>query len=398
MTMLRKSELVVVARAKGWRGSESRLDREYFVRWLSEHDVGESEQRDLVRRWKSGTIGADGVQTAVTPAGGVSRTDVSAMIAEAITALEDQLSPDTNSSIGVDADALNKMIVEAVAKAQPARIILQDERDSKPVTLKERTHPLFEKVLRLVKAGMNVLLVGPAGCGKTTLAHQIAKALKRKYGTLHCTAGASESQLTGWLLPTGESGEFTYVPSEFVKLYEEGNSVFLLDEIDAADPNVLLVINAALANGALHVPQRYSNPHVARGNNAAIIAAANTFGTGADTVYAGRSQLDGATLDRFYVIEMSYDEALEAEIAGDTPQHVDVWQAADKPTDDELLGLRHWVKELRQRVVANRVRRVVSTRMLQKAIAARKAGIAVNELKRDLLAGWTRDELTKAGA
>lgn len=40
-----------------------------------------------------------------------------------------------------------------------------------------------------------------------------------------------------------------------MEFYEEGG-VFLLDEVDAADANVLLVINQALANGHLPVPNR----------------------------------------------------------------------------------------------------------------------------------------------
>ena len=45
-----------------------------------------------------------------------------------------------------------------------------------------------------------------------------------------------------------------------------------------------------------------------------------------------------------------------------------------------------------------RLRRVVSTRTLQKAVAARQAGVPSEEVKRDLLAGWSRDELAKVQA
>jgi cobaltochelatase CobS len=300
------------------------------------------------------------------------------------------------SAAQIDENLLRRLVAEAVSAATPGKIILNPD-STKPVQLTERTHPLFEKALRLARVpGINLLLVGPAGCGKTYLAAQLAKALKRSYGTLHCTSGASESQLTGWLLPIGKTGQFKYVPSEFVALYEAGSSVFLLDEIDAADPNMLLVLNGAMANGELHVPQRYENPHVARGKNVTIIAAANTFGTGADMLYAGRNQLDGATLDRFYVLQMDYDAALEAEITG-TPlaESVRKWEAAAAPTQEELAELATWCSNLRKSVAANRLRRVVSTRTVMKAMAARKAGIPSAEVKRDLLAGWTRDELAK---
>jgi cobaltochelatase CobS len=364
--MLKKHELVVIARAKGWKGSESRQSREYFVQWLDNKGVPESERADIARRFRTGQVGGNGEVRQAEK--GITQQEVMQLIENALPATQ-----------GVDEELLKKLVNEAVQHAQPAKIVINESIKSQ-VAILEGTHPLFEKVLKLVVAGVNVLLVGPAGCGKTTLAHQLAKALKRKYGSLHCSAGASESQLLGWLLPVGEGkkgGEFTYVPSEFVRLYEEGNSVFLLDEIDAADPNMLLVINSALANGALHVPQRHTNPHVKRGNKAAIIAAANTYGSGADIVYAGRNQLDAATLDRFYVVEMDYDKALE-----------------------QRLGTKEvceWAWNLREKVKQSRLRRVISTRVIMKVSAAVAAGVELKEAQCDALAGWTRDELSKAG-
>lgn len=360
-----KDELRLVARSKGWSGG--RASKDDVLTWLNNRGVDFTEIGRIVAEMRRSARGQPQPQ-ATTPSG-LSRSQVEQMLAE-------------RAGQPVDLEVVRKMIAEAVAQAKPHRIILDGASDKKPVELKKRTHPAFEKVTRLVKAGVNVLLVGPAGCGKTTLAHDVATALKRKYGTMHCTAGASESQLTGWLLPIGKNGAFVHVPAEFVTLYEEGDSLFLLDEIDAADPNMLLVANGALANGSLHIPQRFDNPHVQRGKNAAIMAAANTFGTGADIVYAGRNQLDAATLDRFYVVEMGYDTVYENEIAGD---------------DAEDKALLEWVHNLRARINSQKVRRVASTRMIQKAITARRAGIPVQELKRDLLAGWTRDELFKVG-
>lgn len=361
----RKHELVVVCRAKGWKGSESRLPAEYFSKWLDERGVLESERAEIIKRFRTGQVGGNGEVKQTT---GVTQSEVLQLIENALPA----------ASAAADPDMIRKMIAEEFKKQSPAKIVINETTKSEVKF--DYVHPMFEKVLKLARAGVNVLLVGPAGCGKTTLAHQIAKALKYLYGSLHCTSGASESQLIGWLLPVGEgkkSGEFTYVPSEFVRLYEKGNSVFLLDEIDAADPNMLLVINSALANGALHVPQRHKDPHVNRGKNSIIIAAANTYGSGADMMYAGRNQLDAATLDRFYVVEMDYDKNLEQKLGTQV--------------------VCEWAWNLREKVKQARLRRVVSTRMIQKVSAAIAAGINFQEATRDALAGWTRDELSKVG-
>ena len=119
----------------------------------------------------------------------------------------------------------------------------------------------FEKMVKLATLRQNIMMVGPSGSGKTFLAGKLAKALKLPFGSQSCSAGMSESQLAGWLLPVGETAQFTYVPSTFVNMYENGG-VFLFDEMDAADENTLIFINAALANGSFHIPQRFNNSEV----------------------------------------------------------------------------------------------------------------------------------------
>ena len=310
---------------------------------------------------------------------------VSGAIAAACANMQPQLDP----------EQVRAIVREEVGAQRPLQINIANRE---PVCLPVGMHhPMFEKVLRLAGAGLNVLMVGPAGSGKSHLAAEIAQALGRNYGALHCTAGASESQLMGWLLPTGEAGRFEYAPAPFVMIYEQGG-LFLLDEIDAADPNMLMCINGALANGHLHIPQRLGKPSAERHPDAVIIAAANTFGTGADFIYAGRNQLDGATLDRFYVVSIDYNSALEASIMGQQAEQPAPWKAAE--TDEisvkaDLTVLHDYINSVRAKAAAAKLRRVVSTRTFQKAAAARMAGVPLKEVKADIFAGWTRDELAK---
>lgn len=371
MEQYRKHELVVALKHKGWKGDESRLKKGDILSMLEQRGIGigSAELAKIVRAFKTGSLGGEGAQR--DPSQSMTQAQVVALIDAAF----------SKGGAAADEESTKKWIAEAVAAQNPQKIIIDTAASAKQqAQVIEGTHPMFSKVLKLVTRGVNVLLVGPAGCGKTTLAHHIAKALKRKFGMLSCTSGASEAQLTGWLLPVGQgksAGTFTYVPSEFVRLYEEGNSVFLFDEFDAADPNMLLVVNSALANGSLHVPQRHEEPLVERGDKVALIAAANTFGSGADMMYAGRNQLDAATLDRFYVVEMDYDRALE------------------KRLGDEQVT--QWAWNLREKVKQHRVRRVVSTRTIMKMSAAMATGVQFAEARRDMLAGWTKDELAKVG-
>lgn len=271
-------------------------------------------------------------------------------------------------------DALRAEMRGAI-KPQTQTIVVNPQGEAR--TVKEHTHPLFAKVVKLVSAGVPVLLKGPAGCGKTHLGEQVARALGLDYGTLHCTAGVTESQLLGWLLPTGEGGRFEYKAAPYARLYKQGKALFCLDEIDAADPNLLMVLNGSIANGHLAVPQNHDEPLIPRGEGFALIACANTWGHGADAQYVGRNQLDAATISRFYALEMDYDETYEAKIA---PQEI-----------------CRWVWDLRRKAKEAKLRRVVCTRTLQRIVAAVSVGIPLEEAQADVLASWTADERAKVG-
>src|SRR5262249_23284025 len=85
-----------------------------------------------------------------------------------------------------------------------------------PTKAGEKPHKRFDRCLRLAKARKNILMIGPAGCGKTVLAEKIAAALDLEFAHVSCSAGTSEGTLLGRLLPTGEGGQFEYASSEFV--------------------------------------------------------------------------------------------------------------------------------------------------------------------------------------
>lgn len=323
-------------------------------------------------------------------------------------ATPEQLAEQTNAAEAV-ATALLQFSKQAVSERQVRQIVAElfEQLPPKEIVIKtedwqarvpgNQQHPMFEKILRLAAAGLNVLLVGPAGCGKTHVAASVARALNRPFGSLSCTAGASESQLVGRFLPTGEAGKFEYTSTTFMELYEQGG-VFLLDELDAADPNMLLIINSALANGGFFNDLRRHAPSVNRHQQAVILGAANTFGNGADVLYTGRAQLDAATLDRWYIVNMDYDPALENSLAGTGIPARAPWQSAPAEVEQwERTALLRWVQTVRASAQTNKLQRVVSTRMVQKGLAARSAGIPLAETCADLLAGWTKDELGKIG-
>lgn len=167
-------------------------------------------------------------------------------------------------------------------------------------------HEKFETVLKFVRADEPVYLTGPAGSGKNVLCKQIAEAMGLDF--YFTNAVTQEYKLTGFVDAMGH-----YQETQFYKAFTRGG-LFMLDEMDASIPEVLVILNAAIANRYFDFPGvGYVEAHP----DFRIIAAGNTVGTGADYQYTGRNQLDAASLDRFAIVKIDYDSRVEEKVAGD---------------------------------------------------------------------------------
>lgn len=168
----------------------------------------------------------------------------------------------------------------------------------------ESHHPQFNELLVVVKQDIPAMLVGPAGSGKTTTCSQVAEELQLPFYAQSFCAQTSLSQLVGYKDAVG-----IYHPSIFRMAFEHGG-LYLVDEIDAGNPNVTAFLNAAISNGFCSFPDAMVRRH----KDFRIVAAANTFGTGKTIEYIGRNPIDAATLDRFVQISWPYDEEFESKI------------------------------------------------------------------------------------
>lgn len=166
-------------------------------------------------------------------------------------------------------------------------------------------HNQLEELIRITALRLPILMVGMAGTGKTFSAEQAATALGLPFYTMSVGAQTSKSDIIGYMNANGG-----YVRTMFREAYENGG-VFLMDEIDAGNANVLIQINAALSNGVTAFPDTMIKRH----KDFVFIASANTFGTGMNRQYVGRNQLDAATLDRFTVVEWNIDNVLEEKLS-----------------------------------------------------------------------------------
>ena len=254
---------------------------------------------------------------------------------------------------------------------------------SEVVEVKSSNETTIDKLVRYLQVRdhdgyhLNLALVGPAGCGKSTVARIAAERLGVPFYSDSFNRDTPPWQLTGQYKPLGND-TWGFVSTQFIQAYEHGG-VYLADELDAADANTLLTLNMALANGHMNVPERHDGPVARRHPEFQFIAAMNTFGHGADRVYAGREQLDEATLDRLTMISVDYDQEYENAfidtLSSDSKQHLLAIRAAVRDTIDTA-----------------KLRRVLSTRRLIAWGALLDNGFSIHEITGEFFATWSDND------
>lgn len=236
----------------------------------------------------------------------------------------------TNSQVQYSMGILEQAVIQLISKTQTERIeseimgqvknTIQDFIKSEYGTIERKVttiidgkkfqpegavHEKFDTVLKFVSNNEPVFLTGPAGSGKNHLCKQVADALGLKF--YFTNAVTQEYKLTGFTDAMGN-----YQPTQFYEAFKNGG-LFMLDEMDASIPEVLVILNAAIANRYFDFPAPIGMVHAHK--DFRIIAAGNTTGHGASYEYVGRNQLDAASLDRFAIVKIDYSPAIELSVA-----------------------------------------------------------------------------------
>lgn len=215
----------------------------------------------------------------------------------------------------------------------PTKLELSVKRIDGSIHKVGRAHKKFKTILQTISARVPVALVGPAGSGKTTTVEKVAEALNLKFYAKSVSAQTGSHEFFGYQDANGN-----YVKTLFREAYENGG-VFLLDEFDAGNPNVLAALNQATANEKT----AFADGMISKHEDFVIVMAGNTYGHGATTDYVGRNKIDAATLDRFAFIHFDYDEDLEMAVASN----------------------KEWTKKvqrIRKEVAAKKIKAIVSPR------------------------------------
>lgn len=188
--------------------------------------------------------------------------------------------------------------------------------------IKGITHEKFDQVLSMVFNDIPTYLSGPAGAGKNVICKQVAEALGLDF--YFTNAVTQEYKITGFVDANGN-----YQGTQFYEAFTKGG-IFFLDEMDASIPEVLVILNAAIANRYFDFPK---HGKIEAHKDFRVIAAGNTLGTGANSDYTGRYCLDRASLDRFALIDIDYSPKIEAAITENDENLIKFCHAFRKITD-----------------------------------------------------------------
>jgi MoxR-like ATPase len=203
-----------------------------------------------------------------------------------------------NGEVNIEANSEHSDIIRIIhedsIKLKPDNLIIKDIK--------------WKYLIRSAVRGKNIMMTGPAGCGKTMAAKFLVTQLQRPdfYFNLGSTQDP-RATLVGNTQFNKETGTY-FSESAFVKAIKTPNAIILLDELSRAHPDAWNILMTVLDQN-----QRYLRLDEAEGSPIVKVAEGVTFIATANigNEYTATRVLDRAILDRFVTIEMDVLNAEE---------------------------------------------------------------------------------------
>ncbi len=184
-------------------------------------------------------------------------------------------------------DPVLSFIHNESVKLKPETLVMQDLK--------------WKYLVRSAMRGKNIMMTGPAGCGKTMAAKTLVNALKRPdfYFNLGATQDPRGTLIGNTHFKKDEGTLFS--ESVFVKAIQTENAIILLDELSRAHPEAWNILMTVLDEGQryLRLDEAENAPTIKVAKGVTFIATANI-----GSEYTATRAMDRALVDRFIIVEM----------------------------------------------------------------------------------------------
>ena len=192
-------------------------------------------------------------------------------------------------------------VVAAPLEDDFLKFIHNEAKDLKPQML-FMNELKWKYLIRNIIRGKNIMMTGPAGCGKTMAAKAAANSIEgytMEIFNLGSTQDPRATLIGNTQFDTKKGTVFS--PSPFVQAIQTPNTVIVLDEITRAHPEAHNILMSVLDAGQryLRLDEASDSPVVKVAEGVSFIASANI-----GNEYTATRQLDRAIVDRFQIIEM----------------------------------------------------------------------------------------------
>lgn len=148
---------------------------------------------------------------------------------------------------------------------------------------------------KAIDEGLNILLIGETGTGKTHCLRHLASEMEMPYMRVNLNGGTTPEDLVGQWIPKKEASGFEWADGVLTKMVRFGG-LFVCDEINAATAEILFILHALL-DDERKVVLVQKDGEVLRAHKDFVFAA-----TMNPTGYEGTKPLNLALFDRFDVV------------------------------------------------------------------------------------------------
>jgi len=201
-----------------------------------------------------------------------------------------EITPNTNASSTVDIPTDHEEVLNFIHTSyslKPKGLMMSELK--------------WKYLIRSAVRGKNIMMTGPAGCGKTMAAKSVVNSLDRP--DFYFNLGATQDP-RGTLIGNThfEKNKGTYFSeSLFVQAIQTPNAVILLDELSRAHPDAWNILMTVLDYGQryLRLDEQDNQATIKVADGVTFVATANI-----GNEYTSTRVMDKALMDRFTIVEM----------------------------------------------------------------------------------------------